>query len=366
LRTAFICYRGFQVLNCINFVYNNIRDTAGSSDIYIVDEFFDDKNIAERLRQTGVFKNVILVKDIPDRSLSLNRHIGQVLPKKYLQYRLGLDKEPISDYKQLVTCGWNKLFIRYAEFLKGNGIKHFFLDDGIVSYVGNMRTAEYPGLIDKKIKLFFDKGAYSIKIDELYLNNIAQNQSSMVEQVIELPKLVNAKKQFRELLNYVFGYNEKCLNTKYVFLDQFTNNDINMEKVITKPALWGKIAALVPKGELLIRLHPHDASTMDLPGVVFDKKRSLWELVCINEVNDKTVLIGYCSTALITPKFIFDEEPIIICLYKLVEFHNKEKAREIDNVFMRLRESYKRKERVNIPENIIELENMLKKIALLD
>ena len=77
-------------------------------------------------------------------------------------------------------------------------------------------------------------------------------------------------------------------------------------------------------------------------------------------------MIGYCSTALITPKFIFDEEPIVICLYKLAEFHNKGKAREIDNVFMRLRESYKRKERVNIPENIIELENMLKKIALLD
>ena len=164
----------------------------------------------------------------------------------------------------------------------------------------------------------------------------------------------------------MFGYNEKCLNTKYVFLDQFTNNDINMEKVISKADLWGKIAAFVPKGELVIRLHPHDASTIDLPGVVFDKKRSLWELVCINEVNDKNVLIGYCSTALITPKFIFDEEPIIICLYKLVEFQNKEKAQEIDNVFVRLRESYRRKERVMIPRNITELGSMLEKIALLD
>ncbi|MEA5092082.1 hypothetical protein SDC9_12875 [bioreactor metagenome] len=365
MRTAFICYRGFQVLNCINFVYNNIRGTAGSSDIYIVDEFFDDKDIAERLRKTAIFNKVILVKDIPDRSLSFNRHFGQVLPKKYLQYRLGLKKEPISDYKQLVTCGWNKLFIRYAEFLKGKDIKIIFLDDGIVSYVGNMRDNEYPGLINKKIKPFFGKGAHSIKIDELYLNNIAQNQSSMVDHVRELPKLVNAKKEFKELLNYVFGYNEKCLNTKYVFLDQFTNNDINMEKVISKAALWGKIAAFVPKGELLVRLHPHDTGTMDLPGVFFDKKRSLWELVCINEVNDKNVLIGYCSTALITPKFIFDEEPIIICLYKLVEFRNKEKAQEIDNVFMQLRESYRRKERVIIPGNITELESVLEKISLL-
>ena len=81
MRTAFICYRGFQVLNCINFVYNNIRGTAGSSDIYIVDEFFDDKDIAERLRKTAIFNKVILVKDIPDRSLSFNRHFGQVYPK---------------------------------------------------------------------------------------------------------------------------------------------------------------------------------------------------------------------------------------------------------------------------------------------
>jgi hypothetical protein len=364
LRTAFICYRGFQVLNCINFVYNNIRDTAGSSDIYIVDEFFDDKAIADRLRETGIFNNVILVQDIPDRSLSLNRHLGQIFPKKYLQYRLGLEKELLADYLQLVTCGWNKLFIRYAEFLQGKDIKTFFLDDGIVSYIGNMRHNEYRGLINKKIKPFFGKGPYSIKIDGLYLNNINQNQSTMIEHVAELPKLLTAKKEFKELLNYVFGYNEKCLNTKYVFLDQFTNKEIDMEKVVTKEALWGKIAAIVPRGELLIRLHPHDSSKMDLPGVVFDKKRSLWELVCINEVNDQNVLIGYCSTALITPKFIFDQEPTIICLYKLAEFKNKEKAQEIDNVFMRLRNSYRQKERVIIPESIIELESILKRLAL--
>ena len=354
------------MLNCINFVYNNIRDTAGSSDIYIIDEFFDDEDIANRLRKTDLFNNVIFVKDIPDRSLSLNRHLGHVFPGKYLQYRLGGEKEIKSDYRQLVTCGWNKFFVRYAEFLKGKGTKSIFLDDGIVSYVGNMRDNEYQGLIDKKLKPFLNKGPYSIKIDELYLNNISQNRSNMVQNVMELPKLVHAKKEFKDLLNYVFEYNEKCLNTKCVFLDQFKNNDIDMEKTITKAALWEKIAHILPKGEFSIRLHPHDVKKIDLPGVVFDQKRSLWELVCINEVDEKKVLISYCSTALITPKFIFDEEPIVVCLYKLVEFHNKEKAREMDNIFMSLRQSYRRKERVIIPETIMELESVLQKIGLPD
>lgn len=103
-----------------------ILEAPQKPDIYIVDNF-DDKDIAERLRKTAIFNKVILIEDIPDRSLSFNRHFGQVLPKKYLQYRLGLKKEPISDYKQLVTCGWNKLFIRYAEFLKGKDIKIIFL-----------------------------------------------------------------------------------------------------------------------------------------------------------------------------------------------------------------------------------------------
>jgi hypothetical protein len=363
LRTAFICYRGFQLLNCINFVYHNIRATKGSSDIYIVDEFFDDEAMANRLRETGIFNNVIFVKDIPDKSLSLNRHLGQVFPKKYLQYRLGKEKEPISDYLQLVTCGWNKLFVRYAEFLKGKGAKNIFLDDGIVSYIGNMRSNEYPGLIDKKLKPFLDKGPYSIEIDELYLNNVKQNRSSMVKRVLELPKLVTAEKELKELLNYVFDYNEKCLNEKVVFLDQAKNNDINFESTATKALIWEKIAKIVPKKEFLIRLHPHDMETLGMPGLVFDKKRSLWELVCINEVNDEKVLIGYCSTALITPKFIFDVEPIIISLYKLIDFYSKEKEREMDKIFMGLKESYRRKDRIIIPKNIVELETALKKIV---
>lgn len=363
MRTAFICYRGFQVLNCINFVYHNIRETKGSSDIYIIDEFFDDEAIANRLRETGLFNNVVFVKDIPDRSFSLNRHLGQMFPKKYLQYRLDPEKEPASDYLQLVTCGWNKFFVRYAEFLREKGIRNIFLDDGIVSYVGNMRSNEYPGLIDKKLKAFLNKGPYSIKIDELYLNNVGQNQSNMVKRVLELPKLVTAEKELKELLNYVFSYNEKCLTEKFIFLDQTKNKDFNMERLATKALIWEKIANIVPKREFVIRLHPHDMGKLDMPGLVFDKKRSLWELVCINEVNDEKVLIGYCSTALITPKFIFDLEPIIISLYKLIEFYSKEKEREIDKIFMGLRESYRRKERVITPENIAELETALKKIA---
>jgi len=113
LRTAYICYRGFQVLNCPNFVYHNIRDTSGSSDIYIVDEFFAAKDIADRLRKTGIFNNVIFVKDIPDRRFFLNRNLGQLFPEKYLQYRLGLGKGPESDYLQLVTCGWKSQWDMY-------------------------------------------------------------------------------------------------------------------------------------------------------------------------------------------------------------------------------------------------------------
>lgn len=43
-----------------------------------------------------------------------------------------------------------------------------------------------------------------------------------------------------------------------------------------------------------------------------------FELYCMNQSMDKKIMISFCSTAAFTPKLMFDQEPTIIFLYKML------------------------------------------------
>lgn len=69
----------------------------------------------------------------------------------------------------------------------------------------------------------------------------------------------------------------------------------------------------------MMKIHPTKfIDIYDELDIKIDCFQQMWELAwCFDDITKNNVLIGFSSTALITPKLLFNKEPIVICLYKL-------------------------------------------------
>ena len=85
----------------------------------------------------------------------------------------------------------------------------------------------------------------------------------------------------------------------------------------------------------------------------YDNNNFPWELICSKEINDNTVLIGVFSTAQFSPKELYNIEPYIIFLYKIIKPVGID-IKAIDEMTALLKNTYRNKTKIIIPNNIDE------------
>ena len=91
----------------------------------------------------------------------------------------------------------------------------------------------------------------------------------------------------------------------------------------------------------------------------------MWEIMCANIDFSNKILISHCSTALYTPKFIFDQEPIVIFLFDMLVDDVLQSLNQMHafEIFVdRLKETYRDKEKVFLPKSKEELLEYLEKV----
>lgn len=106
------------------------------------------------------------------------------------------------------------------------------------------------------------------------------------------------------------------------------------------------------------RPHPRKLDFSDVPDSFdIDQQRDFWEASWMLGIYDEhTALIGAGSTALLTPKIMFDKEPFVIFTHRLVNdgFDNNSEESYED-----ILDRYTNKYRVIAPKTINELEDAL-------
>ena len=66
----------------------------------------------------------------------------------------------------------------------------------------------------------------------------------------------------------------------------------------------------------VVRLHPRQKEA-EYEGFTLDKNRLLWELIVLQHINNRSVLIASFSTAQLVPKLLYNLEPALIFTYPL-------------------------------------------------
>ena len=160
---------------------------------------------------------------------------------------------------------------------------------------------------------------------------------------------------------------EQKIDQPVIYFDQPRNakkreNDCYDPKIEQREnELLELIIETIGANQLGYKLHPRtDVATV--PNGVHQLPRELfWEQYCSRAKLSDKILISVDSSALMTPKIIFDKEPYVIALYRLFEDPTINRT-EIDDLFGKL-QTLCAPGKVLIPHSTQELKQILQNLS---
>lgn len=363
----FVCWTPYQIFNAINFVENNVENSKNNSDLFIYHEFQGSEQLVKQIAELNIFSHVYNVEEYDKRKVwysKFNKVKRLLCPKMTIKRYLREDIDVRQQgYKTLIISGNNLFSVNLYNAVKNLAV--YFIDDGLGSYFGDMR-------IDDMTKLYywfnkcFNRGPLSYDIKKMYVNNKMICHTNISKNLFQLPSLKQNDIAIPSMKKaFAYKKNSQYIDNRIVYLGQpfFEMNEYingSEEKVLNY---------LTKKDNgknLIIRLHPRQTED-NYKGYKIDKLRNLWELECITQIEDTTILIGSFSTAQIMPKILNDKEPYIIFLYNI--YFPAEYIEEWKNVVKELKTLYNNPDKIFCPrtmqefaENILQIEKEIAKL----
>lgn len=363
MKNLFICWRPIQIINALYYVFDDMENCRGNSDLIVVNDFYESKEIACRLRETKLFRNVYFVEMEKNRSV-LDVFLHTLFPGYFLKKKLG--KTFDYQYDQLIASGWNYLVYKFVE-ANHHKLKVIFSEDGIGSYLGDARFFEFIGPRQRLMKTLLNRGPFSVKIAVQYVALPELCDVEKYDYPIEKLKIDFENKRFVSLVDQVFLTQETQLDAKgkCIILDQLVDNNLCESNSRTKIELYTYISDYLKNVRLICRKHPND-HTDEIEKALYmeyDDSRHPWELIALHSIHDKDILVSFHSTSTVVPKLTFGKEPYVICLYKLMDFTNTDEIIEVDLFFQKVRSQYAEPEKIIIPETIDALRDQLIRLS---
>ena len=347
---AFVCNTPYQIMNCINMLMSNVEGSRENSDLFVVNRFRGAQEIFERIRMQNIFDNVFFVSPKKYNKKLIPRIWTRAIPFRVFDF---------DDYS-FKDKSYSKVFIGdVGEFgldmrRYNRSAEIYLYDDGMQSYTGNFFLDNYHGK-RKYIDKFFKSGLYALEFKKMYVNCPDFCKTTINTTVEKIP---TPDEKTVLLLEKVFNFNRLSSNVtdnKIIYLDMRLDeienyNGISIDKIFDDSIIQS----------VLVRKHPRSFEKFEK--FIVDDNPNMWELECVSNIRDTHVLIGFCSTAQITPKLIGNREPWVIFLYRLMSKSIDEETKKRDYVVERLKEVYCNKERIFVPNTIEEFQQKMKEL----
>lgn len=362
LDACYFCTTPFQIIGAISLMEQNEEN----ADLYIVGQFPNFKEVARRIEESNVFRKVITIDEyeiIKPIKKAKHKIVSYVLLKAYYFKALDLATKILDDnvfYKKMYFTSQAYIVrLVHLYFLKNKKDMEFILfDDGVGSYFNSdMFKVKF---IDKILRtLLFGREACEYNYKKiLYEPSLSLRGKDRTNEIIEqMPKL---SQKVQELYNYIFDFQKSdTINEEVILFDTIAREiKKNVNQTLLNKAY--KMIFDYLGNKLIVKKHPRDKTNGEKGVLYYENNGIPAEVIYINlDVNQK-VLIAYNSTAVIMPKFLLNAEPTIVLLYNIV--NNSSQKKEIDLFFKNCKELYNDKRKFYIPNNISELEQILKEL----
>ena len=364
---CFICTTPYQIV-AASVIANSFEDDV-ASDLYILPRFRDFDSYKERVKKTGIFRDVF----IPD----LSKVEAYKSRRSRVLYNLGI----VANYLNCTRITkditndrtYSKLFISsqasigrllslaYTYRLEGT-CETVFFDDGEGSYDNDRISNTYGA--DKLIRtLIFGKKSICLsKNFYLYSPELYKSINGGDNTVNPIADWGNDK-ELLQIVNEIVGYDETdVINERFILIDTipeetFSQNGAKNYQII-RQFLIDDIGS-----ELIIKTHPRDKKPLK-EGIHYYSSSSIpFEVICANSrINDK-VLITASSTAVLMPKLLFGSEPTVLLLYKMTEMKSGNNQKR-EQFISYIKNQYQDQRKVIIPTSISELKDAIEMLRI--
>lgn len=353
MRFLYYCNSAYQLLNAISLHYSrtfddyeNIENYSG--DLLILDVFKGVSEIVNILKENRIFSKVYIGNRVYKQGKFhiINNIKDIVFPSDFIYKANGIEKEEIyNKYDYIVVPKFST--ITAAIWKMNKNAKLHIYEDGLGIYANNISLNPN----SSTYKLLYKSLNYGRSFNDyeyLYLNEPSLCASCEKTEIKKIPRLDsqtlnNLSEMFKD-----FSFNIKD-NKKVIWFDQYVEGEINN---ITRETLQKYRKDVVycthPR-------HPKNYSEFDTPN-----EKQIWELAClgIRNLNSKCLLTIY-STAVFTPKILYNFEPYIIFTIKLSDDYKAGKLNKYIDVIEIFKEMYDDKSKIFIPNTIKELNEYL-------
>lgn len=365
----FVCSTPIQIINVINLTVSNFN--LKNIDLIILDHALENKKYYEALKQIDIFNNIQFLE-----TSHITGGVNKYRLIRYLKAGLKLLNKSKLEIK-INNYGYNydKFFISspdlpsqliyYYMKNKNNKIQLFMIEEGTFAYsFFNQKET-----ILKKVytKIIFKQnmnknyiGAYVYKPEYMIINKKINKEI----YIKKIPAIDKSNKLLLQILdeitannndNYKFKINEKIIFFEQVFPFEKINNDTSV--------LFKEITKILPIKDIIVKLHPRTKNAEFGNEIKEFKTTTPFEVLNLNNSMKNKVLISVFSTACLNPKIMFNEEPIVILLFKLLDLRSMTNFNETTyDIAYNVKESYTSK-KFFIPETIGELEFILNNIS---
>jgi len=341
-------------------------DAESDMDVYVCMKFSGAEEVAVRLSESEYVHNVYLVNNLDYDSLPSGARKKKIIadllrPGKVVQECVKGDFR-INDlhYSYIISSGYLNFNILFNNYFAKKGAKAFFVDDGVESYL-EKNTADHYSAVYKLFGRFTGNGGINLKPQKLfvYAPNLVLGKQRY-EEVLPLVPLDQLKQEIKKELNRIFDYQDLRLNYHVMLFDQLGTGDFRNNNLLDiQNQILRLMTQILEEDEIAIKLHPRVTESIYPVEIEAFKTSVPWEVFALNEEIEDKVFMSISSTACLTPKLIFNKEPVIIFLYNLYPIKDYD---EMKDYICRAAASYNCPDRVYIPESLADLENILKKI----
>ncbi|UBH09362.1 alpha-2,8-polysialyltransferase family protein [Macrococcus armenti] len=335
-----VCSNQQQIINILN-LNNNPKET----NLLILDFNDQNYNVYLKLKDLNYFKSI---EFLPIKKYMINNGNKISKIKSYIKNYFIIKKHMENYIDSLNLLEQVDVYACYPDLPTTQLIKTIKNKKKLRSvnlYDEGMYTYAFPNIKNRKNQVAkyltginFEKILKSVYVYEPSLINIKNVDIYPIQKLNDNNRII-------ELLIELFELQDMKFTNQILFLDQPFPNSKNYLDLIKR------IKSLE---EIVVKKHPRSILDNDIDQLNFNKAFEL--LLLSNNLNDK-VLIAFTSSAMVTPKMMFNQEPIIVILYKLLDIDVG--GNEVEKIISKLKHLYKNKEKIIVPETIEELESII-------
>ncbi len=357
--SCYFCTSPFQFFSILALAI----ERKESADLYIDPQFSGAALFAKRIKDKNIFHNV----EVINSNKIYNRYMrSKPGIKNHLQIaNTYLHVEEISKVILLPGVKYNNIFLSskayFPRIVQLHYIKKkwkfnlYYFDDGAGSYYND--RAYQIKKTDKLIRrILFGKKSIDtghkrfVFAPDIYrlLNPNKTNEIKRIQRFWE-------NGAGRGTINYIFNaFDKMSIKEKLIILDQPKDEILNSTDIDSINNIYRLFAEKIGFSNVIIKKHPRSTEKEIEQINYFSENGIPFEIYCMNMNMNEKIIIGYSSTAVATPKILFNQEPTVIVLTKIFSPKTGE-LNLFEDYFCAVKNSYSNPKKFYIPENLKEL-----------